>query len=188
MVDGFWGRFGNLDAELPRLLTIALWVLLVVLIAAGVSSSRKATKERELDVPTTLLVVAPFVVSLVVLIGNSLMTYLRTSWAAGMQGRYLFSVLSGVFVVVAIALARWPRLREGHVLAVVIALQVLGLFTMLNSWWGPRDQGVSIFSSISSWLRWSPWPTEVVAAALVLLLAATWRAWRRDRLTSTTEA
>lgn len=182
-VDGFWGRFGTLDAPLPRPLTIGLWVVLSVLVVVGIGMSSRP--RGDLDVPTSgrpvrLFLLAPFVMFSGLLVVNSLLTYLESSWAAGMQGRYLFPTVFGVVIVVALVIQRLGPVEEWVVLVGTLALQVMALFVMLDSWWGPRGGDVSLQGSLSSWAHWSPWQPEFIAVAVGVLCLIGLRGWRQD--------
>ena len=125
-VDGFWGRFGTLDAPLPRFITISLWIGLLLLVVVGLVA--KADDGARIPWrPARVYLIAPIAFLSLMTISNSLLVYLRSSWAAGMQGRYVFAGLTGLVVVTGIGLRRLRAIRELHVLIVAVSLQLLAL-------------------------------------------------------------
>lgn len=124
MSGSFWGDFGWSKYPLPELVTDALSVVAIGVIA--VYGFRSA--ERKV---ATLMALLP-VLFIVMLIANTWRHYVRTQLPAGMQGRYLFVVIVALLVLSAIAWLRFVpahrrRLVATSVLVVAAFVAALGL-------------------------------------------------------------
>ncbi len=147
-----WGRFGWMSVPLPdglylvlRILTLAALAGLVLLVAR---TAWRAWARREDESPPDLLATADARWGLVLLVATIALVYLSIfrlafTWNLVVaQGRYLFTALPAMAVLLALGLAAWlpPRFRPGAMLVLaggMFALAVYALFGVLVPAYSP---------------------------------------------------
>lgn len=165
------GIRGNVYA-FPWLLTAALSAALIALLFVAVTRRRTFGAGR-VDV---VLLLAPFGLILATLIVSTWNIYARAGGPAGLQGRYLFAALPGVFAVAALVLARAPgfRSRPGTLPAVVasgaLVFVVACLHRAMSFHWGVDNS--SLTGAPRGVVAWAPVPVWVGAAVAVALVIA----------------
>jgi small subunit ribosomal protein S36 len=164
----FWGSFGRYAADLPRPVVLAASAVLVaLLVVALVRSTARA------DLALALL---PAAILGAYVLQHAHHIYEVTTWTSFLQGRYLFSAITGMAAVAAIGLDRLARPgpdRRGPgprtVLVAAAAMQLLGFRAVLDRIWG--GTGVSLREELDTALAWSPWPRGLVLAIAVVGVA-----------------
>jgi hypothetical protein len=107
-------------------------------------------------------------------VGRAWKLYERSGQFPFLQGRYLFpAVVAGAVVAAAGA----DRLARRWALAVVVAwaavMQVDGIRTVLRTYWGPGDGGVSDqVDAMVSWARLPGFAVWSIAAAVLVATAS----------------
>lgn len=161
--------------SLPVTATLSI-IGIGVLIAAVLRQRTFAA--RRVDV---VVLLAPFGAIFVVLLVSTWNIYARTGTASGLNGRYLFAGLPGVFIVVALVLTWWSKDLPGPALAPLVvsvgatAFTVLSLQRAIQFHWG-IDRG-SLDGVVGAVAAWSPlpvWMTVGVASAFLGALIWLW--------------
>ena len=171
MSERFWGSFGWVELPLPGAWTVPATAVVVVAVAAALLGRRRPVRgplAPVLLLPTVLLATFVFL--------SGLRLYRLTAVPAMVQGRYLFGGLVGLSVLVAIGLGRLlgrrAALLPALLLAAAAAMQLRGVATLLDAFWGAEGSGVA--ASLAAAAAWSPWPPGVlvpltgVGAAIVV--------------------
>jgi hypothetical protein len=170
----FWAMLsikGGGDAALPWLVPVVLSVALIGFLVVAVARRHTFGAGRT-DVA---LLVAPFFVTMAVLVASTWRLYTSTGNPRGLQGRYLFVALPGVFVVAALVLGRIPLLRSrGTALPVAVAAGALGFLAVclvraVSYHWGATDS--SLTDAPGALVAWAPVPWWLCALVAVGLLA-----------------
>lgn len=127
-VEGFWGKFGWLEIELPGPLYLAVGVLSAALIAGAAIALVRSGLRRHAAVAAFLGLVA-----LALLGGLHLTEYRLLAGQNGVfnQGRYLLPLLPLLGLAAAAALSllrpRWQQLAAGALVGFLLVLQVVAL-------------------------------------------------------------
>lgn len=168
-----WGGIGY--PEHPWFSQEGCWVwasvvlagLLLVLITGGGGRYGRA-------VPVALL--APTVLTLLAVGHEARIAYLRNGRLPGIQGRYLYSGVTVIAVLVSIGLtwvvgrrlARWLPITA---LLATLATQAFAWRLLIMTWWVPAsasDTTEDLRGAFSGIARWSPWAKPVTVAPFVL--------------------
>ena len=163
-----WGNFGWLEVQLPEPVRVA--AALVVVLGLALAVGRRSEGRAAMGVA-----LAALCLQLAVVYQQSLKNYLRGGYFAGLQGRYLYSFVAVVAVLVAVALCRLlpasrrelaPRLA----VAAVLALLAVGVATALRGFWWPADEGLRRAVAVQA--AWAPFGRVTTVLAVVLTCAA----------------
>lgn len=180
----FWGSFGWLTLDMSPVLTQVATLSAVALATTGlvavpdVPRAPGVAPARRIEVGSLQL--ATVLVGAFVL-WRAWSLYLRSSEMPFVQGRYLFGVVVGPAVLVAIGSRRvagqWAAVGVGAAAAV---LELDALRHILPTYWGQPGDGW--WHELLGAVAWSPWPgrLQAVGAALTVCAAA-WLAvelWR----------
>lgn len=177
-----FGRFGWLELSMDWR-WVEAWLILFglgIVLAAVVALRGRRSAGR--DTPTFTVVVVsllPFLVLVLVTAVQTYRGYVGSARFSGLQGRYYFSALPFVAVVVGAGYG-WVRGRAAVIVSVVVsawvaAVQWKAMTTILGYYWGPPAG--SIRDQVAAMLTWSPWPRFVsVAFALVAGVGFVWTA------------
>ncbi|MGI8575291.1 MAG: DUF2142 domain-containing protein [Egibacteraceae bacterium] len=165
-IEGFWGRLGNLNVDMPDEAVAAAGSLLLVTIVAAFVMRPDSKGPGRLGL-ALLLVPVLFLGTLLPV--RSWLTYATQSTKIrGMQGRYLFLGLPGLATVAATGMQRLlPRSGRGRrwlpliVLSGGIALHAVSLHQVLFTYWGTQSDN-SAAKAFEALLRWAPWPPALV--------------------------
>ena len=169
----FWGSFGRGHVA------VSSGTVLVASIVAGVLLllafwPRAATE----PVTTRLLLLAMWPVIVLPIAVSSYTAYARSGQIPGSQGRYWFGAMAPLAVLVAIGagglMGRFVRFLPLLTLALVVAMQVNGVTTLLQYFWG--GPGASTSQRLDSLVAWSPLPSgplKAIAAVSAVVLAGT---------------
>ena len=161
-----WGNFGWLELRIPEPAQYAgaSVLLLGLVLAVG----RRSTAPWGRAAAATAL--AAFCVQVAVVYQQSLKNYLRGGYFAGLQGRYLFAFVAVLAALAAVGLAGLPpRARRALApllaLAAAAAMQLGGVTTALQGFWGADDVGLRRAVAVQA--AWAPFPGPVLAAAVL---------------------
>jgi small subunit ribosomal protein S36 len=163
----FWGEFGWFDVHIPTLaFGLATAVCLVGLVVACTRRDRVAGTR----LGDRLLLASPLLLLVGTQFAFSFRGYLLTGALPGMQGRYWFGAVSGAAVVIALGLANlragWLRWLPLTVLGAVVAMQAVGISTILGYYWGAP--GSPVVDHVRAVIAWSPLPGELVGVGALL--------------------
>lgn len=171
----FFGEVGPREHASLRALTMALAILFVVLVAAGLFSRRRLGDR--------LVILLAAGASVGVLFATTYSGHLQTNRLQGIQGRYLFVLLVPIAVLVAVGLTRIaPRLRfraswllPGIALA-GFGVSAAGIALGFRIYYAVPGRPVG--EAIDRYLAWAAWPPTVLggllAAFLLTGLALVW--------------
>lgn len=166
-------------------LSAALSVLLVLVLVASFWSKNAFGASRA----ERAIFLMPAVFAFLSLFISMWSFYARTGYPRGLQGRYLFVGLPGIFVVVALTLAWWTRgrMRPAAVPSAVATLSLIFVGASLHRaatfhWGVDRYSTTGVVGAI---LAWSPLPRFVTLGvacwfvmALTALLLSLLQEWR----------
>jgi 4-amino-4-deoxy-L-arabinose transferase-like glycosyltransferase len=172
LVGSFWGNFGWFEARLPIALSAGLTVVMVVAIVAACWG----------HLPRAVLVLPAAAASLMVL-SAGWGAFKKTGVSYATQGRYLFTGIVGLMVLVALGVA---RLNGGRVrwqpvatLGLALGLQGASLWICLDRYWA----GPGVGDQVRAMTRFAPVPgavtTTIVAATALAGAAALGTLWAR---------
>ena len=163
-----WGNFGWLEVQLAEPVRVA--AALVVTLGLALAVGRRSEAR-----PAMGVALAALCVQLAVVYQQSLKNYLRGGYFAGLQGRYLYSFVAVVAVLVAVGLVRLlpgpgrhlaPRLA----VAAVLVMQALGVAAALRGFWWPVGEGLRRAVAIQA--AWAPFGRLTTVLAVVVTCAA----------------
>jgi hypothetical protein len=159
----FFGDFGWYDVWIRVGVMIVAWIVVGIVVAVACFGPRRGAFRRLPKRAVSLLLLAPFLLSGVFTLVNAARLYRQSGQPVLLQGRYLFAGLVGVFVLVGVAVAtvgaRFPRFEQRSPILMLIlaaAMQLLGMKTVINYYWGAVD--ASFRDRIGALVAWSPWP------------------------------
>ena len=112
-----WGNFGWLEVQLAEPVRVAAALVVVLGLASAVARRSEVPWARA----ASGVALAALCVQFAVVYQQSLKNYLRGGYFAGLQGRYLYSFVAVVAVLVAVGLSRLLPARTRH-LAPLLAL------------------------------------------------------------------
>jgi hypothetical protein len=112
---------------------------------------------------------------LAVVYQQSLKNYLRGGYFAGLQGRYLYSFVAVVAVLVAVGLCRLlpegrQRVAPRVAVVVVLGMQAIGAVTALRGFWWPEGEGLRRALAVQA--AWAPFGRLTTVLAVVVVCAA----------------
>lgn len=180
----FWGSFGwysvRFSTGFAYTLTAVLVALVLVAFCAGRvrrGSAHDGAGSPEGEAPGAWLLVAllaPLVLFGAFVVQRSFLLYQRTSKFQFLQGRYLFPAVTGLAVVVAVALSRLAGRRALPIaVAASAGLQGWALRRAVVGFWG--GPGVGPVGQVRALVAWSAWPGEVFTLlGLGLVAAISW--------------
>lgn len=171
MPSRFWGNMGWYQAHLPDVLPdIATGVVLLAVLVAVVW--RRGRRPARLDLAT--MAFPTLAIGAIVAYGGW-GYYTETSFALGLQGRYLFPGLASLAVLVGVGLAappvraaRWAPLA---LLAAVPVMHGLAAHAVLRDMYG-AGTAFSWNAAGTVAAAWSPWPVWLQAGGLAALAVA----------------
>lgn len=178
----FFGDFGGYDVWIRVGVMILAWIVLGVCVALACFGPRRGAYRRLPARAISLLLLAPFLLSGLFTLANAARLYRRSGQPVLLQGRYLFAGIVGVCVLIGIAAAtvgvRFPRLeRRSPIIVLVLAalMQMLGMKTVINYYWGAVD--ATLRDRFAALKAWSPWPVfwlwlTVIVGAVVIGVTA----------------
>lgn len=167
-------QIGQQPPPFPYWMTTAGFILMLG-IAAAVLIRTSSFGMRRLD---ALLLLIPFAASFAVMIAGTWPLYLRTGLLLGLQGRYLYTGLASLSLVVVLGVtATLPRRAHWAVPGVICAGG--GLYTLLSMrkiaafHWAQRDSALG--DAVQALRAWSPAPDAVLwMIGLAVPVAALW--------------
>jgi len=166
LVGSFWGNFGWFEARLPIALSAGLTVVTVVAVIAA--CWRRLTR---------VVLVLPAAAASVMVLSAGWGAFKKTGVSYATQGRYLFTGIIGLTVLVALGMARLTRNRTTWqpiaTLGIALALQGASLWICLRRYWA----GPGIDDRVRAMTRFAPIPGAltagiVAATALTCAVAA----------------
>lgn len=169
----FFGEFGWLGGVPTALATV---FLAYAVFGAGVLGSARRSREREAGTDrvrrTDLYALASVVVPLLVFVAvRAYGRYGQSGRLVFIQGRYLFSALVPIVVLVAVGLSRLVgRWAAPVLLATAAVLQVDAARVMLRDWWG--EPNTSMGRSIDAMVAFSPVPTPVLGLVVGVIVSS----------------
>ena len=181
----FFAEVGVREHESLRVLTLALAVVFLVLVAVGLYSRRR--------IGDRLVILLGAGATIGVLFGTTYSAHLQSNRLPGIQGRYLFVLLVPIAALLAIGLARIARrirVSEAWLLRSTalagFAVTALGIFLGFRIFYvvpgRTFDEGVDRFEA---WVPWSPTVLLGVAGAYVVTgLVLGWVLARRGARTA----
>lgn len=189
----FFGDFGWYEVWIPVGVMIAAWIVLGVAVGLACFGPRRNAYRRLPARAVSLLLFAPFLLTGGFVLANAARLYRQSGQPVLLQGRYLFSGLVGLSVLVGVAAAtvgvRFPRAERSAPLAMLFlaaVMQFLGIKTVLDRYWGALD--ASVRERIGALVAWSPWPAPwlwlgaVVGVAFIGALVVRIALLTRDEL------
>ena len=160
LVASFWGNFGWFEAKLPLGVSVLLTVVTIGAVVVGCWRSW----------PRVVLAVPAAAASLMVL-SAGWGAFKKTGVSYATQGRYLFTGIVGISVLVALGVDRLCRGRTRWLpigtLGVALVLQVMSLWICLDRYWS----GPGIDDRVRAMVRFAPVPAGTLAAAIVATTA-----------------
>lgn len=154
LIGSFWGNFGWREASLPIGLSVALAA--VALAAALVACWRRWDR---------LVLLVPAVGGALMVLSAGWGAYKKTGVSFATQGRYLFTGVVGLAVLVALGLARLSRTPRPWAapaaVVVALAMQALGLLVAVDRYWA--GDGLDRLRALG---RFSPLPGPATAGIL----------------------
>lgn len=171
IVTSFWGRFGWFEAHLPFGLSVAMTALVVIAVIAACWGSW-----------SRLVLAIPPLVATAMVLSAGWGAFKKTGVSYATQGRYLFTGIVGVTVLVAIGIARLARGRSrwhtSATVTVALGMQAAGLWICVSRYWA----GDSIVDRLRAMAAFAPLPgpvtAGVLAAAAICAVAALVLAFR----------
>lgn len=166
-----FGKFGWLELPLGwRWVQASMLVLGIGLVLA----LWRAVRTRAPLGPVEFGVLSsPLVLLTAIVMYQTYRGYVSTALFSGMQGRYLFSALPFVAILVGAGYGalrgRWVALAGAVFLAWIAAVQLRAATTMLGYYWGPVD--ASLRTQVDAMLAWDPWPSWVAVLFAAVALA-----------------
>jgi len=166
----FWGNLGWYQAPLPAWLAILATVLVTAAAAAAVLRRRTDGAAR-----TDLLAMSFPVVAVTGIVAyGGWGYYAETSFALGLQGRYLYPGIAGLAVLVGAGATALPG-RAGRwaplaLLAAAAAMHSVGASAVLRNVYA-AGSALSWEQAAAAVIAWSPWSPVVVVSGLVGLAA-----------------
>lgn len=163
----YWGAFGWLHVTIESWqATVATLAVLVLVVAAFLTGRRRRW--------ALLVALAPTALILVIVIQGTWSAYASTAHFPGMQGRYLFSGVVGLGVVVAAGFAGILRRQVawGSVLVWIggSLLHAASLWRILDQFWGPPASSAT--EEVRALVAFSPWPAPVTYGVVVSAIVA----------------
>jgi 4-amino-4-deoxy-L-arabinose transferase-like glycosyltransferase len=181
-----WANFGWYDTHVAYVVSvIAVAVLGAAILIAffaprRTSSSATPTSPTRASLPTrtaVLLLLAPLFLVGAEVIEAAGHTYAYSGQLPGLQGRYLFSAVAGLAVIVGIAVAvigRYaPRIAKWCpivMLALIATMHVLSVRVIFNFWWGATN--ASFVERLQAFAAWCPWSPVWLATATIVGVGA----------------
>ena len=165
-VQSFVGDFGYLDAPVPSWIA---WLVaaagMTMLVWAVVVTWRRPRSQR-----WHLLLLVPFILVASALAAFNYVVVIEELGGriAGAQGRYLFGAVPPAVALVGLALGRRTRWLPGVVVVAAVAMQVIGLWTVLRAFYA----GNTAIDQLRAAAAWAPWHPAVSVGAAVLVAAA----------------
>ena len=169
LAERFWGSFGWYTVRLPGWATVALTVVAIGLVLAGLSRSDRLDRLDRLGWGLVVVLLTPVVLLGVLIALRAWSLHARSGQYPFIQGRYLFAGVMGPLVVAA---RGWDRLVRGRWSLPVLSVSVVGVqaaaltLAVVGYWEGSGPGG-----RLAAVDAWSGWP-DGVATALVALGAA----------------
>lgn len=156
LVGSFWGNFGWFEARLPIALSAGLTVLAVVAVATACWR----------HLPRVVLALPAAAASLMV-VSAGWGAFKKTGVSYATQGRYLFTGIVGLAVLVALGVARLTRARTTWqpiaTLGLALALQGASLWICLRRYWA----GPGIDDRLRAMAGFAPIPGPLTAGIVV---------------------
>ena len=188
ITERFWGWFGWFSVRLTLgvivVATVLLAVAVVTALGSGLNRSARAgpasdpspadgplAPPRRIDLAVLLL---PAVVLVAVVASHAWSLYVRAGTKPFIQGRYLFSAIVGIAVVVAVGVCRLAgRWAPVVMLAWVGLMQGDAAHRIISGYWGAPGRGLR--GELRAMVAWSPWPGPLSAiGAILALMALAW--------------
>lgn len=190
----FWGSPGWFSVIPQRGVVLAASVVVVAAVVVALVATTRTVMSRRGDAdpapwpdrPTSpvdlLFLLIPFGLTVLLVLGRSWRLYETAGTILFLQGRYLFSSVVGLAVVVAAGLT--VVLRRSTPLVILVAGAALHLVIVLDLmavYWGPAD--ADLRTQIYAMVAWAPFPGAawwfligigVAAASLAVFTLATW--------------
>ena len=166
-----WGGIGLPDT--PRFSEPFSWAWITVLLA-GVVVALIVGVDRGWGRAAALVFALPAVLTLGLVILDARTAFLATGDVSGLQGRYLYAAMAGLFVLCGIGVARLlgrTAARWMPLVAVTAGLvtQAWAWRQLIHTWWAPATSSAAteIGDAFRAMLRWSPWSHPVTTAPYI---------------------
>jgi len=167
-------QIGQQPPPFPYWMTTALFTLMLGLAAAALFRT-SSFGMRRLD---AVLLLIPFAASFAAMIAGTWPLYLKTGLLLGLQGRYLYTGLAGLCLVVLLGCAAMLP-RRAHWAVPGVLLTGGGLYTLVSMrkiagfHWAERDSALG--EALAALRAWSPAPDAILwVLALAVPAAALW--------------
>jgi hypothetical protein len=174
----FWAYFGQLHVALDPVLIIAPIVLATAVTLVGVAASLRARRPEGWTPAATAFLLWPIVGVLVIVAPTAYSSYTTLSYVCCAQGRYLFSGLVALALLVAVGWG-WLLGRRDHLLPVGLLalgglLHGVAVLSLLNLYWGPMDPTIrQSLDALAAWTPWRPRATALLLVACAMVVAVT---------------
>jgi 4-amino-4-deoxy-L-arabinose transferase-like glycosyltransferase len=155
-VESFWGWMGSFEVRLPEpAIALAMLVVAATIVAAFVMPAGR----RLLDRADTAFLLFPMLAIVPIVVRSAWSVYADTGLTAGIQGRYLFSGMAALAVVLG---STWAALRADAarwVVAAAALMQLVAAVVIVSTYYGAP--GSSPTERLGAWLAWAPWPAPI---------------------------
>lgn len=157
IVTSFWGSFGWFEVRLPLVVSIALTLVAVVLVAAACWRSW-----------SRLVLLLPTLAAAAMVLSSGWGAFKKTGVSYATQGRYLFAGVVGLAALASLGAARLVRRRSwwqpAGTVALALAVQTGGLWVCLDRYYA----GAGPVGRLRSMVAFAPVPGWFTAAILVV--------------------
>lgn len=164
----FWGKFGWLNVPIPG---VATFLATVVGVGAIALACKRTDRVASLAWPLRLLLLLPLPLLWAAHIATVLPSHLRSGLWGGLQGRYWFSAVATLSILIALGVAQLVKQRRQNwlplsVLAATGVMNVTAALSILGFYWG-RPEG-SLVDRLDALVAWAPLPGELLGVGAVV--------------------
>lgn len=171
----FWGWFGWFSVRISIVAVTAATIVMVGLLVVGVVAAPDAPTRRRgggAEPPVrrsqVAVLLAPLGVLAAFVLQHAWSLYVLSGQTPFIQGRYLFGAVAGAAVGAAVGarrlFGRWAIVAIG---VWALGMQAVAIARIIPGYWG--SVGVGPADQVRAMVAWSPWPGELIGAAILTL-------------------